>query len=383
MEKRDLALYIHIPYCVRKCDYCDFLSGPAGSDEQAYYVRVLQKEIRSYETLSSIYKVRTVFFGGGTPSILEDRHITRIVEQLFSSYDIDDNAEISIECNPGTLTVDKLKTYRSLGINRISMGVQSANDDELRCLGRIHTWSEFKENYILARRLGFDNINVDLMSGIPGQTMDSWQETLNRTVELEPDHISAYSLIIEKGTPFYERYSTPEGRRYLPGERDDRLMYHYTKTYLAERGYERYEISNYAKPGFECRHNLVYWRLGDYLGFGLGASSYLDGRRFSNTRDKDEYWESAKSAYQRFRALEKQPEKDTMEEYMFLGLRTMEGVRSSAFEEKFRKSMTDIYGETIDDLSQGGYLTWEDGVLRLTDRGIDVSNRVLSRFLLD
>ena len=181
MEKKDLALYIHIPYCVKKCDYCDFLSGPAGSEEQAYYVRVLQKEIRSFETISSIYKVRTVFFGGGTPSILEDRHITRIMEQLRTSYDIDGEAEISIECNPGTLSTDRLKTYRSLGINRLSLGLQSANDDELRCLGRIHTWNDFKENFILARRLGFDNINVDLMSGIPGQTMDTWRETLKRS----------------------------------------------------------------------------------------------------------------------------------------------------------------------------------------------------------
>ncbi len=383
MEKKDLALYIHIPYCVKKCDYCDFLSGPAGSEEQAYYVRVLQKEIRSFETISSIYKVRTVFFGGGTPSILEDRHITRIMEQLRTSYDIDGEAEISIECNPGTLSTDRLKTYRSLGINRLSLGLQSANDDELRCLGRIHTWNDFKENFILARRLGFDNINVDLMSGIPGQTMDTWRETLEKVTELEPDHISAYSLIIEKGTPFYDRYSTPEGRKYLPGERDDRLMYHYTGTYLAERGYERYEISNYARPGYECRHNTVYWRMGDYLGFGLGASSFLEGKRFTNTSDRDEYWDSAKGSYQRFRALEKQSEKATMEEYMFLGLRTLAGIRPAQFEEKFRRPMQEVYGGVIDKLCTGGFLENSDGALRLTDKGIDVSNRVLSEFLLD
>lgn len=319
MAKTDLGIYVHIPFCARKCDYCDFPSGVGTPDEQAYYIRVLKKEIRGFEALGNLYQVRTLYFGGGTPSILDPSQLGRILEQLREQYEFLPDAEITIECNPGTLTEEKLAAYRELGINRLSIGLQSANEEELAVLGRIHSYQEFENNYRLARKLGFDNINVDLMSGLPGQTMDSWKNTLEKVSALEPEHISAYSLTIEEGTPFFERYGTSEGQRSLPSEREDRAMYHFTKEFLEEKGYQRYEISNYAKPGRESRHNVIYWTGGEYVGFGLGAASYLGGKRFANAKEKTVYWDQARTAYQTYRTVTPQTEQAAMEEFMFLG----------------------------------------------------------------
>lgn len=382
MQKKDLSIYIHIPFCIKKCDYCDFLSAASSPEERAYYTRVLQKEIRAFEPLSYIYKVKSIFFGGGTPSVLEIPHFNRITQQLFDSFDISDDAEITVECNPGTLNEEKLKAYRSAGVNRLSLGLQSADENELRLLGRIHSFEEFRSNFALARRLGFDNINVDLMSGIPTQTMDSWKETLKKTVELAPDHISAYSLIIEENTPFYERYLGARGRSALPDEELDRKMYHYTHSYLSENGYERYEISNYSKPGRQCRHNTVYWTMKSYLGLGLGASSYLDRKRFSNPRSFDGYRDFVKDAYRSFKTCEPQSLKETMEEFMFLGLRMDRGVFTGEFERTFGKSFDELYGGVTKRLEDTGFITRKEGVIKLTSKGIDVSNRVLANYLL-
>ena len=378
---KNLEIYIHIPFCVKKCAYCDFLSAPASTEAQRQYLLALLREIRSFPRKEE-YEVVSVFFGGGTPSIWPSDWIEMVLVALHDTFSFVNEPEITIECNPGTADVSKLVAYRSLGINRISFGLQSTDDRELRLLGRIHSFETFCETYAAARQAGFSNVNIDLMSALPGQTMDLWKNSLEKVAELEPEHISAYSLTIEEGTPFYQKYSTLDGQRMLPTEREDRGMYHFTKEFLEEKGYHRYEISNYAKEGMESRHNMTYWNGGSYVGFGLGAASYLNGKRFSNTRDKHEYWEDAKNAYQNYRLTDAQTEQATMEEFMFLGLRMMKGISPQEFEEKFHQDFGTIYGRAVEKLKMQGLLEEEGGRIRLTERGIDVSNQVLVEFLL-
>ena len=382
-KKKPLSIYIHIPFCARKCLYCDFASGPGDANQIAYYMRVLQKEIRSFSAISTLYQVQTVFFGGGTPSFVAPHYIEQLLQLLRSQFDLAADAEISLEANPGTLDEEKLNTYRRAGVNRLSLGLQSVHEEELKRLGRIHSFSDFLYGYRIARRAGFRNINVDLMSGLPRQSLASWQESLAKAADLEPEHISAYSLIVEEGTPFYEQYGEGLGRLALPGEELDREMYHFTKEFLASRGYQRYEISNYAKPGYACRHNMTYWTLGDFLGFGQAAASYLERRRFTNPEGAEEYWQAARSSYQRFRQTPISSEKEQMEEYMFLGLRTARGVSRAEFKMRFGKDFPPQYDETLLDIYRQGLAEQREGRTLLTDRGIDVSNVILARFLLD
>ncbi len=366
--KKSLGIYIHIPFCVRKCKYCDFLSGPAGKDVQEKYVEMLLGEIEQYQELLKNSRTGTIFFGGGTPSILDGKQIVRIMEKLRAFTNISEAAEISIEANPGTVTAEKLLLWKKAGINRISFGLQSADNEELKRLGRIHTWEEFEENYHLARKCGFENINVDLMSALPGQTVDIWRKTMERVTALEPEHISAYSLIIEEGTPFFEAYA--DHSELLPTEEEEREMYYETKTFLASKGYERYEISNYAKKGFECRHNLSYWERVDYLGVGLGAASLLGNARKSNQTDLKEY---LKGNYEG--ESEVLSEINAMEEYFFLGLRKMKGVEWTPYQEQYEK--------TVDKLIKKGLLEKKGNYIRLTELGIDVSNYVLAEFFVE
>lgn len=366
--KKSLGIYIHIPFCVRKCKYCDFLSGPAGKTEQKAYVEKLLEEIEQYKELLAGRTTETIFFGGGTPSAIDAEDIAGILDQLRLYGNISKDAEISIEANPGTVTEEKLKIWKAAGINRISFGLQSADDEELKTLGRIHTWKEFKANYQLARNCGFNNLNVDLMSALPGQTVDSWKKTMERVTALEPEHISAYSLIIEEGTPFYEAYA--EHPELLPTEEDERAIYYETKSYLAGKGYERYEISNYAKPGYECRHNLSYWERVDYLGLGLGAASLLGNVRKSNQTEMKEYLKGNFEGEG-----EVLSEMNAMEEYFFLGLRKMRGVDWTPYRE--------LYEKTVEKLVQEGLLEKEGNRIRLTELGIDVSNYVLAEFLVE
>lgn len=366
--KRPLGIYIHIPFCVRKCKYCDFLSGPAEKEIQEKYIEMLLEEIEQYKELLDNSRTETIFFGGGTPSILDGAEIVRIMDKLRSFGNISKTAEISIEANPGTVTEEKLMLWKKAGINRISFGLQSADDEELKRLGRIHTWEEFKENYHLARNCGFTNINVDLMSALPGQNMDTWKKTMEKVTALEPEHISAYSLIIEEGTPFYEAYANhPE---LLPTEEEEREMYYETKAFLAAKGYERYEISNYAKPGYECRHNLSYWERVDYLGLGLGAASLLENVRKSNQTELSEY---LKGNFLGER--ETLSDVNAMEEYFFLGLRKMKGVDWTPYQKQYEK--------TVDKLIKDGLLEKSENYIRLTELGIDVSNYVLAEFLVE
>ena len=366
--KKSLGIYIHIPFCVRKCKYCDFLSGPAGKDIQKRYIEMLCEEIEQYAKLLKERRTDTIFFGGGTPSLLEGEAILQIMEKLRVLGNISENAEISIEANPGTVTKEKLLEWKKAGINRISFGLQSADDEELCRLGRIHTWEEFEENYHLARICGFDNINVDLMSALPGQSVDTWRNTMEKVAALDPEHISAYSLIIEEGTPFYEVYG--EHPELLPTEEEERAMYYETKAFLASKGYERYEISNYAKPGYECRHNLSYWERVDYLGLGLGAASLLGDVRKSNQTELDEYLQGNFSGDE-----DVLDENAAMEEYFFLGLRKMRGVDWTPYQEQYKK--------TVEKLLDEGLLEMDKDYIRLTELGIDVSNYVLAEFLIE
>ena len=366
--KKSLGIYIHIPFCVRKCKYCDFLSGPAGVETKVSYIELLLKEIEQYERILKERQTNTIFFGGGTPSILEGDAIVRIMEKLKELGNISETAEISIEANPGTVTEEKLRLWKQAGINRISFGLQSADNSELKQLGRIHTWEEFEANYHLARTCGFKNINVDLMSALPGQTVDTWRETMEKVTALEPEHVSAYSLIIEEGTPFYEVYDKhPE---LLPTEEEERAMYYETKTFLASKGYERYEISNYAKKGYECRHNLSYWERVDYLGLGLGAASLLGNVRKSNQTELVEYLKGNFSGEE-----EVLDETAAMEEYFFLGLRKMQGVNWVPYQKQ--------YGKTVEKLTAEKLIELDGNHIRLTELGIDVSNYVLAEFLIE
>lgn len=379
--KKELELYLHIPFCVSKCKYCDFLSAPSGEEQRQIYVERLCRRIRYWSDVihNYGYEIVSIFVGGGTPSILTEAQITQVFEAVHESFPIMEDAEITLEMNPGTDVKDKLPVYRELGINRLSMGLQSADNEELKCLGRIHTYEDFRQVYQWAREAGFTNINVDLMSAIPGQTLESYEDTLRKVADLEPEHISAYSLIIEEGTPFYERYGEGRHAEELPDEDIERQMYVRTGEILEDYGYHRYEISNYAKDGYECRHNLGYWDRKEYLGLGAGASSLMDHIRW---KEPDHIGPSTGLVLEEREDFTRLRRKDEMEEFMFLGLRKINGVSEHDFYKSFRVSMDEIYKESIENLIKEGLLVREEDRIRLTDRGIDLSNYALSQFLL-
>ncbi len=405
---KSISIYIHIPFCVKKCQYCDFLSAPADSRAQEVYLRALKQEISEQAARYREYEVQTVFIGGGTPTAVPYEKLCGILESVFSCYRVNPQAEISMEANPGTVTKEALLAYRKAGINRLSIGLQSANDGELKLLGRIHTYRDFLQTYRWAQEAGFTNINLDVMSALPGQSVENYRKTLETVLSLKPQHISAYSLIVEEGTPFYEKYgqeseklqATGEKQPDLPSEEEEREMYALTEKLLAAAGYHRYEISNYALPGRECRHNLVYWKRGNYVGFGLGAASMVENVRFENTRKMQEYLAeyagapkaeevfaevTQGDAQQIFQGENVHPlsPQEQMEETMFLGLRLTEGVSKAEFQRQFGVSMEQIYGEVIWENTAKGLLIEEAGNVRLTWEGMDLSNYVMAQFLLD
>lgn len=368
-----IGLYIHIPFCRQKCLYCDFPSWAGREGQMQMYVDALTAEIRAQGKRYENREVVSVFFGGGTPTALEIPMLAQLMQAIRESFRVTADAELTTEANPGTLSYEMAAALKKMGFNRLSMGVQAWQNSILHRLGRIHTIEEFLENYHAVRQAGFENVNVDLMFALPGQSMAQWQETVRQIAALKPEHISAYSLIIEEGTPFYEKYRENGPRESeLPGEDLDRIMYEDTKAFLHEKGYERYEISNYAKPGCECRHNLSYWERTDYRGFGIGAASLLNEVRYKNSTDLQEYLKG----HFTYESVEPLSAGDALEETMFLGLREMRGV---AVTEQIRKT----YGPVLERLVQEGLLERADGRVRLTDRGIDVSNMVLAEFLLD
>ena len=383
--KKELELYIHIPFCIRKCAYCDFLSGSQDEETIEQYVLSLLDEIRAHgsnQELIASHEVTTIFFGGGTPSVLQASQIGQVMKVLHDVFQIKQDAEITIEVNPGTVTREKLQSYRVCGINRISFGLQSTNNEELKLLGRIHTYEEFLESFRLARECGFDNINVDLISAIPKQTVASWEETLQSVIKLNPEHISAYSLIVEEGTPFAQVYG--EGcpmEHDLPSEEEERAIYYRTEELLKAAGYHRYEVSNYAKEGKECRHNLGYWERKEYLGIGLGSASLIENTRYKNTDDLAYYMEHARELTAIQKEIQVLITKEQMEEFMFLGLRKMEGVSEIEFEKCFGVGIDEVYGMQLKKLIREHLLEKKDGRILLTKQGIDVSNYVFAEFL--
>lgn len=397
MNKKELMLYIHIPFCVSKCAYCDFLSAAAEEGMINSYVDALCNQIISMRTIWEDKVITSIFIGGGTPSILTTEQMEKLLIALKDSVLIAQstrNIEFTIECNPGTITFEKVELYKKYGVNRLSLGLQSANNKELMRLGRIHTFEEFLESYSLARKAGFENINIDLMSALPEQTVESYLDTLKKVIDLKPEHISAYSLILEEGTKFFDIYG--EGKIYenmIPTEEMDRIMYHETKHMLQTYGYDRYEISNYAKPGYACKHNLGYWKRKEYLGLGLGASSFYEKKRFHIIEDINKYqtfFHAQNHKCEKYQYLNSEvfcevqelTKREEMEEFMFLGLRVTDGISKKDFYNQYLTTIESIYGNIIQKLIKKELMEDQQDTLKLTELGLDVCNQVFSEFLL-
>ena len=383
--KKSLGIYVHIPFCARKCNYCDFLSWNKSEDVQREYIRALVREIKVSSDEFRECCVETIYIGGGTPSFVDSRYIGELLECIYDKYDVRDNAEVTIEVNPGILDIKKIMDYKKAGINRVSMGLQSTINEELEMLGRIHTYEEFLENYKGIRSVGIDNVSIDLMFAIPNQTVESYEKSLRRVVNLKPSHISSYSLIIEEGTLFYKNKDSLK----LVCEDEERQMYYMTDEILKANGYDRYEISNYALKGMESRHNTSYWIGTDYVGFGLGASSYVNGIRYERTRDMEEYIkfyttvdrnESMNESIICNKQVLSREEK--MEEFMFLGLRMTNGVSVDEFKNKFSKDIFNVYGEVINKYTNMDFMKFNKDRVYLTEKGLDVSNVIFSDFLI-
>ena len=374
------GIYIHIPFCVHKCIYCDFLSAPAGDAVKYAYTKALINEIRNTADGQVKDKITSIFFGGGTPSVLPEGCIADILSAVRECFDISDDAEITMECNPGTVNESRLSEYRAAGVNRLSFGLQSADNNELKMLGRIHTFEQFMESFRLARATGFNNINVDLMSAIPGQTEMSLNNTFDKVTALQPEHISVYSLILEDGTYLADNIDKFPP---VPDEDEDRCMYHITKERLYSAGYERYEISNYSRPGFECRHNLLYWNREEYYGFGCSAAGLIGNVRYSDIRDVNKYIELNGDIGKIHENIEILTKEDAMEEFMFLGLRKTKGISKKEFIERFGCSMDSVYGKPLIESMKQGMMKEEGDRVFLTQDGTLVSNQVLCEFLFD
>ncbi len=377
--RKSLGLYIHVPFCMRKCNYCDFLSfGGLEEELQNEYFQALAKEIRiKAKDYSNKYYVDSIFIGGGTPSLVNEQRIADMMTIINESFSIDGNAEISIESNPKTLTKSKLKTYLSCGVNRLSIGAQSFDDELLAYMGRVHTKEDFIKNYDLARECGFQNINIDLMFAIPGQTKEIWTDTIERALSLSPEHISFYSLQLEEGTPFYSMFR--EGSLKQTDDVLDREMYHGAVRMLKDRGYLHYEISNAAREGYQCRHNLKYWSMEDYLGLGLGAHSYMNGIRSSNTVELNRYKQSQFIEWRH-----ENTKNDDITEYIITGMRKRNGIDLEDFERRFQKPIEDYFPENwfkLENYIAEGYLKKSEKNMHFTEKGIDISNTILTEFV--
>ena len=394
-NNNQLGIYIHIPFCVQKCVYCDFLSAPATNDVKIKYIEALKKEIElvGLNNKEKDIEVNSIFFGGGTPSCIDPELIQSVLDTVKNNFRVNEFAEITIECNPGTLSEDKAYSYRNAGINRISFGLQSCDDKELKMLGRIHDFDDFRDSFRMARNYGFNNINVDLMTGLPGQTKESLLKTLKTALAFKPEHISAYGLILEEGTVLFDRINEYPP---IPSEELDRQMYDITRKSFTKSGYVQYEISNYAKPGYECIHNLKYWNREEYLGFGIGAASFIDEKRYSNITDINSYIDITSKLMDEvidnklinidlsflYASFEKLNINDAKEEFMFLGLRKIQGISILDYKEKFNQEIYEQYSKEIEDNINKGLLILENNRLKLTAKGIDISNTVMSDFII-
>ena len=372
MKTDKIGLYVHIPFCVKKCNYCDFCSfSGISADIKAKYIDKLCQEILSYKNRS--LSVDTIFFGGGTPTLLSIDDMQNIVDAIGEAFAIDGDAEFTMEANPGTTTREKLLGFVKCGVNRFSIGLQTIHENELKTLGRIHTYDDFLKTYSDLRSIGISNVNVDIMYGIPHQTMESFVATLNTVSDLSPEHISVYGLILEEGTPFFANSS----RLPLPSEDTECDMYYLACDLLKNRGYHHYEISNYAKPGLESRHNKKYWTEKEFIGVGLSAYSYLDGERFGNTKDLQKYL--CGSGISEFS--ERIDIETRKYEYVMLALRLSDGISLSEYKDLFSEDFTSGREETIARLASGGYINSNNDSISLTEKGFYVSNYIITELL--
>ena len=374
-----ISLYIHIPFCAQKCLYCDFPSFARKDHLRKAYIEALNKEIISLREKHNNLEINTIFIGGGTPSVLEADELECLLKEV-AKLNMAKDIEYSMECNPGNLTEEKLEVMKKYGVNRISMGLQAKQDNLLKGLGRIHNYKTFKENFLLAKKVGFNNINVDLMFGLPNQRLNEWEETLREIISLEPAHISAYSLIIEEGTAFYNLYENDKLK--LPTEEEERKMYHLAKKILEENGFNQYEISNYAKEGKECRHNLAYWNMDNWIGVGSAAASYINGKRIKNISSVEKYINSINEKGEAVEEIINNSKNDNMEEFMFMGLRKINGIDENEFKKRFSININDVYGEILNKYIGEGLLIRESGRIFLSEKGIEISNIIMADFLL-
>lgn len=377
MENKEIGIYVHIPFCKRKCYYCDFISYSNKDSKIEEYIEAVKKEIELQKIKSTI---TTVYIGGGTPSYIDSKYIKEIMEKI-NQKNLSKEAEITIEVNPGTVTIEKLKDYKEAGINRLSIGLQATQDELLKQIGRIHGVEQFFETYKMARKVGFKNVNVDLMLGLPNQRIKDLKDSLETVIELKPEHISVYSLIVEDGTPIANKIEA--GDLQLPEEELERNMYWYVKNTLELNGYKHYEISNFAKPGYESKHNMNCWKQKEYIGIGLAAHSYRDITRYSNTAQLGEYIRNVqKENLERNRIIhEIQKEDDTKKEYMLLGLRQIDGIKISKFKEKFGDNPIYLFRNELKKLVDAGLVAIDEDNIRLTNKGIDLANLVWEEFV--
>ena len=374
-----LGLYIHIPFCVSKCKYCDFNSYKLDLEEKKKYLKSLEKEMSFYKNEIKEKEIDTIFIGGGTPSILRDDEIKILFDNIKTNFKIKKNAEITMECNPGTLTLSKLKIMKDCGVNRLSIGLQAVQNHHLEYIGRIHTFEEFEKNYFQAMEVGFENINIDLMYALPNQNEEDWKETLEKIVELNPAHISAYSLILEENTELFDMYNRNEFK--LLDEDTDIVMYEYTINYLKSHGYNQYEISNYAKEGYECNHNILYWKCENYVGIGASASGFLSGTRYNNVSSLSEYAKMILEGKKPIDWEEKLSIKDEIEESIFLGLRMNEGIKFKDFKIKYDLDFIEKYKNEIEKLEKLNLIDVNELGMILTQKGREISNSVFVEFM--
>lgn len=376
---RQLGVYIHFPFCARKCHYCDFPSYQGMEQWMEPYLEALFRELLQWKEKVCDCSVKSIYLGGGTPTLFSGEQIAGVLDACFMSFNVQEDAEITIEANPGTVDPDKLSALRKAGVNRLSIGLQAWQDKHLRFLGRIHSSGDFVKSLMDAKEVGFDNINVDVMFALPHQTIEDWLETLEKVCSFDVQHISMYSLKVENGTPLHRWYE--EGKFSLPTQEEDRLMYYKGKEFVSGFGFRQYEISNFAIPGRECVHNLIYWHNEEYIGCGSGAHSYFNNERFSNTSDVREYIRAINSGTQRISYREKIEEKDERFETIMLGLRLVEGVDKQRYKARFGRCIEYYYGEAIKKLVKQGLLIDDGASIRLTEKGMDVQNVVLLEFM--
>lgn len=390
MEIKEIGLYIHIPFCRQKCYYCDFVSFANRDDIIERYINSLKQEIIQYaqenkvmsdHNLEPKYILKTIYIGGGTPSAIPEKYIAEILETVKENFQIKEDAEITIEVNPGTATKEKLLTYKNSGINRLSIGLQAVQDEILKKIGRIHTYQDFLDTYNYARNVGFENINIDLMIDLPDQTLDNVKESVKEIIKLKPEHLSVYSLILEKNTRMYEMISSKIVE--IAPDDIERQMYWYVKKTLEKHGYMQYEISNFAKPGFESRHNMDCWNQNEYIGVGTAACSYIENKRYSNIEILDEYITNIenKESNKNLILEEVLDLESKMNEYMMLGLRKIDGVDIQTFENKFYINPIMKYCKTLEKLNHEGLIEINANSIKLTNKGIDLANLVWEEFI--